>query len=165
MTRRGAILLGYGLAVLLVTILVPPAPRLVWNVSNSAPRGLYAVSPGAKASVGDMVVARVPIAWRSQAAARHYVPINVPLVKRVAAADGDRICGMGKYLTLNNIPLAVRLARDSRGRPLAKWQGCVTLKPHEYLLLMDGKASFDGRYFGPTGAGDIIGPARLIWPA
>lgn len=31
------------------------------------------------------------------------------------------------------------------------------------LLLMDGPASFDGRYFGPTERRHIIGKAHPIW--
>src|SRR3546814_1519836 len=69
---------------------------LVWNASASAPIGLYSVSPGVPADPGDMVIARVPQLWRDLAARRHYLPANVPLVKRVAAAAGDDVCGLGQ---------------------------------------------------------------------
>src|SRR3546814_5975758 len=40
---------GVGITLLGLTMAFPPAPRLVWNASASAPIGLYAVTPGAPA--------------------------------------------------------------------------------------------------------------------
>ena len=53
--------------------------------------------------------------------------------------------------------------RDSLDRPLPWWRGCVTLKDGALFLLMDAPASFDGRYFGPTSARDVIGKATPLW--
>src|SRR3546814_1434020 len=82
---------GLGLGLVLLSAVLPPAPRLVWNASASAPQGLYAVTPGAWVEPGEMVIARVPLRYRQLAAARRYLPMNVPLVKRVAAYAGDQI--------------------------------------------------------------------------
>src|SRR3546814_1556457 len=49
---------GVGITLLGLTMAFPPAPRLVWNASASAPIGLYAVTPGAPVGPGDMVIAR-----------------------------------------------------------------------------------------------------------
>src|SRR5690606_34507971 len=40
---RRAAALGFGIVLLGATAVAPPAPRLVWNASASAPVGLYAV--------------------------------------------------------------------------------------------------------------------------
>lgn len=148
----------------LATLVVAPAPRLVWNASASAPIGLYRVDPGAPIARGDMVIAWAPEPWRTLAAGRHYLPANVPLVKRVAAAQGDLVCGAGLRLTVNGAVVALRLAHDRDGRPLPRWDGCRLLGPGQFLLLMPAPGSFDGRYFGATGEGRIVGRARLIWP-
>ncbi|HZV09439.1 MAG TPA: S26 family signal peptidase, partial [Novosphingobium sp.] len=145
------------------TLLMPPRPWLVWNASASAPIGLYAVTASHHGMVGDMVIARVPVRWRDLAATRRYIPANVPLVKRVAAASGDRICASGRAIFINGRWFARRQAVDSRGRAMPWWQGCVTLGKGRVFLLMDAPDSFDGRYFGPTDRGDIIGRARLLW--
>src|SRR3546814_5675936 len=55
---------GVGITLLGLTMAFPPAPRLVWNASASAPIGLYAGSPGAPVGPGDLVIARVPDPWR-----------------------------------------------------------------------------------------------------
>lgn len=153
----GAIALG-------LTIAFPPAPRFVWNASASAPIGLYLVSPGAPIAQRDMVIARVPERYRQMAAQRRYLPMNVPLVKRVAAGPGDEICALGSTIFLDGEPIVRRLEQDGKGRPMPRWQGCTRLRSGQYFLLMaDSSASFDGRYFGISTNSDIIGPARLIW--
>jgi conjugative transfer signal peptidase TraF len=146
-----------------VTLLRPPRPLLLWNASASAPIGFYAVSAAKAIRVGDMVVAWAPQAARRLAAERGYLPERVPLVKRVAAADGDRVCAVGEALFLNGRFEAPRRLRDAAGRPLAGWTGCQDLGAGEYLLLMPSPDSFDGRYFGVTAQADLVGRARILW--
>lgn len=161
--RRIAII-GACITVLGLTAAFPPAPRLVWNASASAPIGLYAVMPGAEADPGDMVIARVPDPWRMLAASRHYLPANVPLVKRVAAGPGDEICALGPEIFINGRWAATRLSADPHGRPMPWWNGCVRLHGHQFFLLMSSSpASFDGRYFGVTDGSQIVGKARPLW--
>lgn len=146
------------------TLVAPPAPRLVWNASASAPVGLYLVRPGVMPNQGDYVVARLPQPMRDLAARRRYLPANVPLVKRVAAREGDQVCAHGKIITVDGRPVAQRLEFDGVGRPMPQWSGCSTLKRADFLLLMmQSRRSFDGRYFGATGADQIVGRATLLW--
>lgn len=160
---RRIVLVCAGAACLLATIALPPAPRLVWNASASAPEGLYAVSPGAAPATDDMVIAWPPGPYRRLAARRHYLPINVPLVKRVAAAAGDQVCAIETDIIINGRRVAERRAVDSADRPMPGWTGCVRLRGSQLFLLMDNPASFDGRYFGVTEGTDVIGKARLLW--
>lgn len=153
-----------GVSLLALSIVDPPLPRLLLNRSASAPKGLYQVLPRAELRVGDMVVARTPRSVRWLAAERRYLPSNVPLVKRIAAARGDLVCGIGHAVFINGRLAARRLAEDPAGRILPWWTGCVRLLDSEYLLLMsDVESSFDGRYFGPVTERDIIGKAVPLW--
>lgn len=166
--RRRAAVLGAGIACLGLTIALPPLPRLVWNASASAPIGLYSVSPGASPDAvlkrGDMVIAWPPAEARQLAASRHYLPSNVPLVKRIAGIAGDTICGVDRMVTVNGRLVAMRRAADAEGRDLPAWQGCIRLGPGMVFLLMtETPDSFDGRYFGPTLAQDVIGKATSLW--
>jgi conjugative transfer signal peptidase TraF len=161
--RRTAIV-GAGITLLGLTLLFPPAPRLVWNASASAPIGLYSVSPGASIATGDMVIARVPEPWRMLAATRRYIPANVPLVKHVAAAAGDEVCALGNEIFVNGRWLAERRTADAAQRAMPWWSGCVRLHGQQLFLLMtESPASFDGRYFGVTDGAQVIGKARLLW--
>ncbi|TPG42739.1 S26 family signal peptidase [Sphingomonas koreensis] len=164
LVRRAAVL-AVGAALMAATIVAPPAPRLVWNASASAPVGLYAVRPGAMIARGDMVIARLPPGYRRLAAARHYLPANVPLVKRAVGVAGDEICALGEQIFLNGTPVAARQRTDARARAMPRWTGCIRLRGGQLFLLMaDSPESFDGRYFGVTEAGDLVGKARLLWP-
>jgi len=141
-----------------------PRPLLVWNVSESAPRGLYFVGGKRSLARGDMVVARVPSGLRLFAARRGYLPMNVPLVKRVVAVAGDVVCASGSRVTVNGQRVAARVDVDGGGRPMPWWSGCVHLVEGDAFLLMEhSPASFDGRYFGVTPASEVIGEAVLLW--
>ena len=148
-----------------LSLLRPPRPLLVWNASPSSPVGLYAVKSVSGVRVGDVVVAWPPPAYRRMAAARSYLPFHVPLVKRVAAVAGDRVCARQERILINGRPVAVRRTRDRAGRPMPRWSGCRRLRPSElFLLSAAGPLAFDGRYFGVTGASELVGRARLLWP-
>jgi len=156
-------LAGLGLGLVIGSALLPPAPRLVWNASASAPIGLYLVAPAADPKLGDMVIARLPERFRRLAAVRHYLPLGVPLVKRVAAQSGQRVCAAGPDILIDGKQVATRRAVDGRGRAMPAWRGCVRLHGGELFLLNPDPASFDGRYFGVTERDDVIGTARLLW--
>jgi conjugative transfer signal peptidase TraF len=162
--RRWVLFWLFAFWAIVIQMIFPPAPRLVWNASASAPVGLYFVRPGTRLAVGDMVIAWVPQAYRGLAATRHYLPENVPLVKRVIAAPHDRICAIGTVVFVNGRRIATRAAVDGQGRPMPWWRGCRGLRDGEYFLLMQGvAASFDGRYFGITEASDVVGKAYPLW--
>ena len=151
-------LLGLGLIGL--AMLARPAPWLVWNASASAPIGLYRVLPGTPVR-GDLVLVHTPESVRQLAAARGYLPANVPLVKRIVAQGGDVVCAADDAISINSRIVAERMVRDRLGRPLPSWSGCHLLHSGEAFLLMVGRAdSFDSRYFGPIPTAAII--ARLV---
>ena len=162
---RSKLLGAAAIAVLVIisTAAFPPPVLLVWNASASAPLGLYWVEHGAAVRRGDMVIAWAPNQARSLAAMRGYLPADVPLVKRVAAGHGDRVCGLGRFVWINGSGVASRLERDGSGRPMPRWNGCRTLGPRDYFLLTNSPLSFDGRYFGISDEHDILGRAILLW--
>lgn len=152
------------LLALLATLLWPPRPLLVWNASPSSPTGLYLVQAPGSAAVDDMVIAWLPDDARRLGAERHYIPANVPLVKRVAAIAGDRVCAAGEAIFVNGQLEALRRSHDPSGRPMPWWTGCENLRDGELFLLTGGAGlAFDGRYFGITRPSQVIGTARLIW--
>jgi conjugative transfer signal peptidase TraF len=140
-----------------------PLPVLLWNASASAPVGLYRVQHARSPRRGDMVVGWAPRAARSLAERRRYLPSNVPLVKRVAAASGDRVCAAGAAILIDGRRSARRRPADAAGRPMPWWRGCSSLGRDEYFLLNDSPASFDGRYFGITRKTELVGRAVLLW--
>lgn len=149
---------------LAATLLWPPRPLLVWNASASSPLGLYLVAAPGDVEAGDMVIAWAPPDARRLGAERYYLPSNVPLVKRVAAVAGDRVCAVGEAIFINGHLETRRRAADGAGRPMPWWTGCEDLRGGDLFLLTPSVPdSFDGRYFGITRAPQVVGKARLLW--
>lgn len=155
--------MALGAAALCAPTLVSFPRRVVFNASDSAPRGFYAVS-ARPIRRGDYIVTRLPAEVARLAAWRRYLPRGVPLLKRVVAAYGDHVCVKGGEVRINGRAVARTLARDSRGRPLAAWPGCRLLRKNElFLLAAEHPASFDSRYFGPVLRAAAYGRAAPIW--
>jgi len=156
-------LIGCAAVPLAVSLFWKPPVLFVWNSSASAPIGLYRLHVEEPLRRGDMVAAWTPEPARTLAARRHYLPANVPLVKRVAAVAGDRVCAVGQAISINGRSVAVRKKRDSADRPMPWWNGCRLLGQDEVFLLMASGRSFDGRYFGVTRSGEVLGRAERLW--
>lgn len=167
LSRRGRFALASALALCAYAATPSRSPQralLVWNASASAPIGLYRVTHDHSALRGELVLAMPGPALAAFAAARGFLPLGVPLVKRIAAVAGDRVCAHGNAIFIDGHFAAPRLAFDGKGRPLPAWAGCRTLQANEILLLMTKvHSSFDGRYFGPTPISGIVGRLHPIW--
>lgn len=161
----GAALLAIVACTMLTAALVRPVrdPAFIWNSSGSMPIGLYLVDREARIARGDVVAARLPPMAEAFAASRGYLPPGLPIIKHVAGLPGDRICSDGRKVTVNGAVAAARLPADAKGRPLPLWQGCEILAAADYLLLGEGKRSFDGRYFGVSREEARVAKARLLW--
>ena len=156
-------LLAVGIAGLTLCV-VHPAARLIDNASASAPLGFYWLDRNAPLRRGDFVLAWAPPAARHLAAARGYLPFDVPLVKRIVALRGDHICADGDTIFVNGRAVTTRLTTDSKGRALPHWQGCQVLGHSAVFLLMASVPdSFDGRYFGPIQRHAVIGRLTPLW--
>jgi len=139
-------------------------PRLIWNATASAPIGLYDVRSQATFARGELVLVRPPQWVRVFAASRGYLPITVPMVKRILAQNGDTVCREGDAITINGRVVAHALLADRAGRGLPVWLGCHELGEGEIFLLMDGvRASFDSRYFGAVPTTAIVGKVVPLW--
>ena len=141
-----------------------PAIQLVFNPTDSAPRGWYLITPVAHFRVGDYVVAQIPRAAALLAAARGYLPLTVPLLKQVGAVAGARVCSRNGVVYVDGVATTRTLDVDSKGRALTGWQQCRALGSDELFLLNPGnKASFDSRYFGPVKTTEVRGRATPLW--
>lgn len=145
-----------------VGMVIRPKPILVWNVTASAPLGLYRFS-GERVGRGSWVLISPPHDARELAAIRHYLPRNVPMVKRVAAVGGDLVCRTGQQVSVNGEPRAVAFLKDNQGRKLPQWQGCNRLSSAQIFILTAPAASFDSRYFGAVSTDNLIERIEPVW--
>lgn len=135
--------------------------RLTWNVTQSAPMGLYSIERG-RWDVGDRV-AVVPSVWLAKDLDHRRILLRGKLLlKRVAAGEGDKVCREGSRITVNGNTAAIAKAASGLAGPLPVWHGCKLLGPADVFLIGDSADSYDGRYFGVTSASDVIGRVRLL---
>lgn len=146
----------------IATLLTHTPDRLMWNASASLPIGLYWLQPPDSIQVGSIVAVRPSGPAARLIYGRKYVGPGIPLMKTVAAAQGETVCRFGNRVTAGSFR-AWTLEVDRVGRRLPTWQGCHRLGAEEVFLLNSRPDSLDGRYFGVTQQSDIIAQAKPIW--
>ena len=107
-----------------VTMGAKPAPRYVWNASKSVPVGFYRVDRADKLAVGNLVVVMPPEPLASFLADAGYLPMGVPLIKRILALPGQSLCRNEHLISVDGHEIGTALERDHLGRALPNWQGC-----------------------------------------
>jgi conjugative transfer signal peptidase TraF len=154
------------LSVVAIAALLTPADArpgsLVWNYTPSVPVGLYRIESGPWRT-GDLVAIEPSAGLRDILQRAGVLKQDRLLLKRVAAVGGDTVCREGESIFLNGAFVARARKVDATGVSLPEWSGCRSLTDEEVFLLGDNPRSFDGRYFGPTGAADVLGPVRTVF--
>jgi conjugative transfer signal peptidase TraF len=153
-----------GIAVLVALVVAEPVPLYVWNVSESVPLGLYRLRPADRLFVTELVAIKPPEPLATFLDLNGYLPIGIPMLKRVLALPGQTVCRSGRTISVDAIDMGEARERDSRGRPLPVWHGCRVVGEDELLLMnWQSRDSLDGRYFGPIAASSVIGRAFPVW--
>ena len=90
MTRFGYIMFTcLGALTIGVSASVPVTPWLLWNASASAPVGLYLIRSDDNFEIPDLVVVTPPPPLAHMLEQREYLPLGVPLLKRIIAVAGQ----------------------------------------------------------------------------
>src|SRR5580765_1062277 len=94
MSRRVVIIGMLAGIAFLLTSAAGRHPLIVWNATASAPIGLYRVQPVGEWPLrnGELVLVRPDTASAQLYAERGYLPLAVPLLKRIAATAGQIVC-------------------------------------------------------------------------
>lgn len=161
MTRFGYVMATcLSVTVIGVSASVTVTPWLLWNASASAPVGLYVIRTSNHFEVPDLVAIAPPAPLAHMLDQRGYLPLGVPLLKRIVALPGQQICRHDRTVTVGGIAMAQAQERDRFGRALPVWQGCRRIGDGEvFLLNWRHSDSLDGRYFGPLPRDAVIGRA------
>jgi conjugative transfer signal peptidase TraF len=137
---------------------------VIWNASASAPIGLYFLQADGSVDVTDLVAIMPPPPMAEFMAVRGYLPIGVPILKRILAQSGQTVCRQGLDIIVYGATVGRARERDSAGRKMPVWQGCPTVGDDEFFVMnWDVPDSVDSRYFGPLPRASVIGRARPVW--
>ena len=133
------VLMAAGLAALVWAAFTPSKARVVYNASDSVPIGWYHITLlGTDVNaipVDSIVLVDLPDAVAVLADQRGYLPLDVPLLKRVGAAAPQHVCIESGRVRIDGAPV---------------------------LLSTTNLASFDSRYFGPIDRANVIGVAHRL---
>lgn len=163
MRARVFLCMDIGLVALCAPVLMQNSVQIVYNPSDSVPRGWYRIAKADALHVGDIVLARLPAAPAMLAAQRGYLPAGVPILKRIGALAPQLMCVSDGAVRIDGDVVATVRTRDGQGRELPVWSQCRSLVNGELFLLSTNPASFDSRYFGPIAAKAVIGSAQPLW--
>lgn len=164
-SRNWTLALTIGAVTIVVgTIVARPSPIYIWNSSASVPVGLYRVRPRTKLVVTELVAIQPPDLLATFLDINGYLPIGVPMLKRVLALPGQKVCRNGLTIAVDGVEVGEAQERDGRGRPLPAWNGCrVIARGDIFVMNWQSADSLDGRYFGPLPVSAVIGRAVPVW--
>jgi conjugative transfer signal peptidase TraF len=158
------IALTFGAVALVMSTMGAAAPSYIWNASSSVPIGLYRLQPADRLVVTELVAVQPPEPLASFLDLNGYLPIGIPMLKRVLALPGQTVCRRGLLISVDAIEMGEALSRDKRGRPLPVWQGCRVVGAGKlFLMNWQSEGSLDGRYFGLVPQSSVIGKALPVW--
>lgn len=131
---------------------------------KQVPIGLYRVQPTTRLTVTELVAVQPPDLLAAFLDLNGYLPIGIPMLKRVLALSGQTVCRNGLTIAVDGIDIANARDRDGRGRPLPTWHGCRVIADGDvFVMNWQSEDSLDGRYFGPLPASAVIGRALPVW--
>ena len=149
---------------LLLSTIGETTPYYIWNASNSVPIGVYRVQPTAQLTVTELVAVRPPDLLAAFLDLNGYLPIGVPMLKRVLALPGQKVCRNGSKIVVDGGDVGEARERDGRNRPLPAWQGCRVIADGDvFVMNWQSADSLDSRYFGPLPASAVMGRAVPVW--
>ena len=162
--RCPTVLTAFVAVSLLLSTVGGTTPYYIWNASNSVPIGLYRVQAATKLTVTELVAVQPPDLLAVFLDLNGYLPIGVPMLKRVLALPGQTVCRSGLTIAVDGIDVGAAQERDIRGRPLPAWHGCrIIADGNVFVMNWQSEDSLDGRYFGPLPASAVIGKAVPVW--
>lgn len=151
-------------AALVATTVLEPLPLYIWNASASVPIGLYRLRPAKRFQVTELVAVQPPEPLATFLDLNGYLPVGIPMLKRVLALPGQTVCRSELTISVDDIVMGEARDRDARGRPLPKWQGCRVVGEGElFLMNWQSSDSLDGRYFGFMPSSAVMGRALPLW--
>lgn len=137
--------------------------KLIWNRTVSAPKGLYAIASERPLERGVLVAYKPDLREKAWLESNGFIGDDWPLLKEVAALEGDEVCRCGHTIWIDGARRAEVLKTRTNMSGLPEWRGCAVLGADDVFLLNAHPRSLDGRYFGLQKIDRIVGTAIALW--
>src|ERR1700678_3487177 len=134
-SRTATILMTFAAVALVLSTMDEATPTYIWNASRSVPIGLYQLQPVGRLAVTELVAVRPAEPLATFLDLNGYLPIGVPMLKRVLALPGQTVCRNGQTIVVDGIDVGQAQERDRRGRPLPVWQGCRVIADGDVFVM------------------------------
>jgi conjugative transfer signal peptidase TraF len=136
------------------------------NLSPSVPTGIWRIVEGDHEKGSYVAVSPSGHPGYRLAVERGYLPGFSPMLKRVAATEGDIVNydEEEKAVTVNEeyIMMSEIISQDTEGRPLPRASFPAKLRSGQVWLSSENIRGYDSRYFGPVSE-DILRKAAPFW--
>lgn len=150
------------LAAIILVTLFSHRKLLVYNFTDSLPKGLYLVMPG-PVNKGELIAFEPPPIAAELIRSRKYLRKEGVLLKQIVGAKGDSIYTKNGEFFVNCESYGGFVATDKEGRFMPRFSFCGKLPEDRVVVAIKGKDnSFDSRYFGPVPNRNILGRLLLI---
>jgi len=103
--RCATIFTTFATAVLLLSTVGGATPHYIWNASNSVPIGLYRLRPVTTLTVTELVAVQPPDLLAAFLDLNGYLPLGVPMLKRVLALSGQTVCRHGVAIVVSTVSI------------------------------------------------------------
>jgi conjugative transfer signal peptidase TraF len=136
---------------------LPSALGYCLNLTPSEPVGIYRLVAGG-AEHGALVWLKQPTGPTASVLHR-YAPVNIPLIKRVAAVAGDvvQVGAHGVRIDGTLWPDSAPLDRDTEGKSLQPYPfGTYRVRTGQLWVMSEHPSGIDSRYFGPVTETSVI---------
>ena len=133
--RCPTVFITFVATILLLSTVGGATPLFIWNASNSVPIGLYRVQPATRLTVTELVAVQPPDLLAAFLDLNGYLPIGVPMLKRVLALPGQTVCRNGPTIAVDGIDVGNAHERDGNGRPLPVWRGCRVIADGDVFVM------------------------------
>src|SRR5260221_13340604 len=94
-SRTATILMTFTAVALVLSPMGEATPAYIWNASQSVPIGLYQLQPAGTLTVTELVGVGPPEPLATFLDLHAYLPIGVPMLKRVMAHPGQTVRRLG----------------------------------------------------------------------
>ena len=132
---------------------------------KSVPIGLYRLQPAGRLAVTELVAVRPPEPLATFLDLNGYLPIGVPMLKRVLALPGQTVCRKGLTISVDGIDdgrgavdATAAAGRCPSGRDVAS-----SATDELFLMNWQSEDSLDGRYLGVVPHRPSSAQALPVW--